>query len=217
MSLFPAYQTVIGKNPVAISDDGDNKNCDSKSSNTSNEEEKLWTRNESYNLQSINLHTDSKETTKSSFVGTIQNINSLCPDDLSSCSSSFGPNSSKLDSKHASSSDERYNLKQKSKNKKHSKRNRERKGCNFSDSRSRSRSRSQNKRESKSTSRSRSPFYLKKRSDNKKKKSKREKHKKHKDKHNSKKPKIPQFIPYKTFLEDFNIKDENELRFAEDR
>ena len=216
MSLFPAYQTEKDKNPVANSDEGDYKNYDSKSSHSSNAEEKLWTRNESYNLQSIHLYTGPKETTDSFSSGAIENRNPRRPENLNSSSSSIATISSKLDPKHASSSDERHNLKQQGGNKKHDK-SRERKRCIFSDSRSRSKSRSQNKRESDSTSRSRSPDYLKKRSDTKKKKIKREKHRKHKDKHHSRKHKIPQFTPYKTFLEDFNIKDENELRFAEDR
>ena len=84
MSLFPAYQTVKDESLDTTNNDGDHKKYESKFCNTPNPEDKDWTRNESYNLQTSNLHTGSKENIDISFSGTLINRKSLGPENYSS-------------------------------------------------------------------------------------------------------------------------------------
>ena len=190
MSLFPAYQSV-----ASIKVDPD----------SSTPKEADWTRNESYKIEPVILNSQIRNQTSKSFVDSeksyeIPNFNKH------KCSSS------NYDTEY----DEHIHLKktdcvEKDDNGKKRESRKTKRSYSSSSSRSRSRSKDRSKRKkSRSSSTSRHSY-------KKKKKHKKEKYKKKSKYNTSKKNELPQFVPYKTFLEDFNIKDEHELRFAEDR
>ena len=200
MSLFPAYQL-----------SADTK-VDPEGSNHPDKTNANWTRNESFNIEQVTLKQDFEKQLKKSSSHDIPISKILLLDE-----SKLSP--SRYDSKSCSEYEEHNddkNYTSSSYCKEKEKRTRTQKRSR-SHSRSRSRSKSRSKHRSK-RSRSRSPSYSPRRSNKKNKKHKLKKHKKRsRDKYESQKQKLPQFIPYKTFLEEFNIKDEDELRYAEDR
>ena len=192
MSLFPAYQSsneheVCPNNPKSHESNSD------------------WTRNESFKIEPASLNNRITQPCEENYYET--NRSEIQYYDKSKNYSSSSTDSASDNEYHQHSkreSQNNYSTKTKRQKRKHSR----------SRSRSRSKSRAQDKPKH---SRLRSPSYSP-RHKYKKKKDKKKKHKKRsKDNNKSRENKIPQFVPYKTFLEDFNIKDENELRFAEDR
>ena len=192
MSLFPAYQPsnepeVSPNNPKRQESDSD------------------WTRNESFKIEPASFNNKITQESEEHYFKT--NRTETPYQDKSKFYSSSSTESASDNEYHKHSkreSQNKYSPKTKRHKRKHSR----------SRSRSRSKSRAQGKPKH---SRSRSPSYSP-RHKYKKKKDKKKKHKKRsKDNNKSRENRIPQFVPYKTFLEDFNIKDENELRFAEDR
>ena len=190
MSLFPAYQS---SNEPEVSPDNPNRH----------ESNSDWTRNESFKIEPASLN--NKITQRSE-----ENYNETDRPEIQYHDKSKFYSSSSTDS--ASDNEYHQQYKRESQNKYSTKTKRQKRKHSRSKSRSRSEAHDRPKH-----SRSRSPSYSP-RHKYKKKKDKKKKHKKRsKDDNKSRTNKIPQFVPYKTFLEDFNIKDENELRFAEDR
>ena len=210
MSLFPAY-TPLSKNVASVQDGVSSSGHvldEHEAKDLSNFQDKDWIKNQSYKIKPAYLHEKDP-----------QNIERNKNDSISSQHKILTSSSSHCDS---SSSEERhrYHFKPKKK-KKRTTRSRSR-----SPSRSRSKERRKYKRLSASRSRSGSRSYfsgsrsVSRSPRNCHGKWKKRKHKKDKNKRkecSDKLREIPKFTPYKTFFEDFNIKDENELRYAEDR
>ena len=201
MSLFPAYQS----SSDAKTDPDRNNHADETNAN--------WTRNESFAIEPVSMKLKfEKQSDKSSFQDVP--ISKTIDSDESKLSSSSYDSKSFSDYVEHNDAYKNDTISRSCKERK----NRSRKDKRpRSPSRSRSRSKSRSKHKSR-YSRSRSPSYSPRRSSKKKKKHKLKKRKKRSSEtYVSRKQKLPQFVPYKTFLEEFNIKDENELRFAEDR
>ena len=189
MSLFPAYQSV-----ASIKVDPD----------SSTPKEADWTRNESYKIEPEILNSQIRNQTSKSFVDSEKSYETP------------KLNKHKYSSNSDTENDEHIHLKktdcvEKDNNGRSRESRKKKRSYSSSSSRSRSRSKDRSKRKkSRSSSTSRHSY-------KKKKKHKKEKYKKKSKYNTSRKNELPQFVPYKTFLEDFNIKDEHELRFAEDR
>ena len=192
MSLFPAYQSV-----ASIKVDPD----------SSTPKEADWTRNESYKIEPVILNSQIRNQTSQSFLDTDKSNEtpSLSQHKFSSSNSDTENDEHIHLKKRDCVENDNNGRKRESRKKKRSY------SSSSSSSRSRSRSKDRSKRKkSRSSSTSRHSY-------KKKKKHNKEKYKKKSKDNTSKKNELPQFVPYKTFLEDFNIKDEHELRFAEDR
>ena len=190
MSLFPAYQSVTS---VKVEP------------NSSASKEADWTRNESYKIEPLISNSQIRNQTSQSFLDTDKSNEtpSLNQHKFSS-SNSDTENDEHIHLKKTDCVENDNNGRKRESRKK-------KRSYSSSSSRSRSRSRDRSKhKKSRRSSTSRHPY-------KKKKKHKKEKYKKKSKDKISKKNELPQFVPYKTFLEDFNIKDEHELRFAEDR
>ena len=188
MSLFPAYQPVTS---VKVDPD------------SSAPKEADWTRNESYKIEPVILNSQIKNETSKTFLDSeksyeIPNFNKH----NYTSSNSDTENDGHIHLKKTDCVENDNNGRKRESRKK-------KRSYSSSSSRSRSKDRSKNKK-SRCSSTSRHSY-------KKKKKHKKEKYKKKSKDNTSKRNELPQFVPYKTFLEDFNIKDEHELRFAEDR
>ena len=228
MSLFPAYESVSDK--FVGGDNGEHnsnpldKPC--KASFSGPTEDNCWIENESYKIQTPNFPGRSTEPGN---IGCNERLPSSISDEPQNSASSSDASVSKSSDNPAiiknHNDRDRHHVKHKESKKKSRRRmrsrSRSRKREHSSESRSHSRSRGRSisrSNVSSSRSRSRSPFYSNRSSHSKRKKSKYKKYKKmHRQEHSTRRPDIPKFTPYKTFIEDFNIKDEDELRFAEDR
>ena len=190
MSLFPAYQSVT--NVKVELDSSASKEAD-------------WTRNESYKIEPVILNSQIKNETSKIFLDSeksyeIPNFNKH----NYTSSNSDTENDGHIHIKKTDCVENDNNGRKRESRKK-------KRSYSSSSSRSRSRSKDRSKhKKSRCSSTSRHSY-------KKKKKHKKEKYKKKSKDNTSKRNELPQFVPYKTFLEDFNIKDEHELRYAEDR
>lgn len=214
MSLFPAYKSVSDQTENTPTDDVGNNSLDNKIVGTSHKSEnKSWITNESYKLKPIYSKPPTVQSNSNTILdGTTKSNNALhkSPDYAEKRSRSDTSSISSDHDKSLSNNDFKKIHRDES----------ETKRSDFGDHTSSSISRSRKKHRhqySKSRSRSSSSSEPQKYQSKKKKR----KHKQHKKKqkidYDSSKFKIPKFTPYKTFLEDFNIKDEDALRFGEDR
>ena len=211
MSLFPAYQSGSDTPNGSCPKEPGSSALDVASGKSYGTDKQGWIRNESYKIQPANLqHNPSEDVTK----------NRSVRQDAFSSSESFDSTSqaeSDITSSSSIGRDDRKINTFKTNNHRKTKKDFTRKR-DSSGSRSSSRSRNKRKRKySGSRSESGSPSYLRKSRHRNKKK---HKYKGHKKKHKNeigKRFQIPKFAPYKTFLEDFNIKHEDDLRYAEDR
>ena len=214
MSLFPAYKSVSDQTENTSTDHVGNNSQDSKIVGTSNKSEnKSWITNESYKLKPIYSTPPSVQSNSNNTLdSTTKSKNALykSPDHAKKRSRSNTSSISSDDDRSISNNDFTKIHRDKSKTKRPDVGD----YTTSSISRSRKKHRHQySKSRSRSSSSSESHRYQ---SRKKKRKHKRNK-KKQKIDYDSSKFRIPKFTPYKTFLEDFNIKDEDALRFGEDR
>ena len=214
MSLFPAYKSVSDQPESTPPDHVGNNSLDSKIVGTSHKpENKSWITNESYKLKPIcskppSVLSNSNNTLDS----TTKSNNALykSPDHAKKRSRSDTSSISSDDDRSISNNDFTNFHRDES----------ETKTTDFGDYTSSSISRSRKKHKhqySKDRSRSSSSSESHRYQSRKKKRKHKRNKKKQKIDYDSSKFRIPKFTPYKTFLEDFNIKDEDALRFGEDR
>ena len=218
MSLFPAYDVVL-----PVDGNAGQSYLNSQQSSDTNEKgkengDKDWIRNESFK---INVSAVENEGLNSPLIcrGEVKRkaeyeANESCGSGTSDSSETEHAKKYQKDYSRHGTQIKKSTKRERSRSRSLSKSRNIRHRSSSSSSRSRSSARSGRRYHSSSSkSRSRSPKYLKR------KKSKRGKHKTKKRRQSltTKLQKIPIFTPYKTFLEDFNIKSEDELQFALDR